>query len=86
MPNWKLVGSSLVEDTSADVAGSAAAASPSLPVGEAAAVPAYDPSKHTVDEVKKYITHHSGEARQILDAELAGKRRQSLIEFLSAVI
>lgn len=46
------------------------------------AVTPYDPSEHNVDDVIIYVDEHPGEAAAILDAELAGKARKTLIAHL----
>lgn len=46
------------------------------------AVTPYDPSEHTVEDVITYVDAHPGEADAILNAELAGKARKTLIAHL----
>jgi len=42
----------------------------------------YDPSEHTVDEVKEYVTDNPGQAGEVLAAEQAGKNRTTLTDWL----
>lgn len=44
----------------------------------------YDPSEHTVDEVKSYVEEHPDECEAVLDAEQEGKDRITLVEWLEA--
>lgn len=74
MPNWKLEGASLVEDNS-------------TPAPEPASVEpdtddTFDPSEHTIDEVKDYVDAHPDEVDAVLNAEQAGKGRVTLVEWL----
>ena len=43
----------------------------------------FDPSAHTVDDVKAYVTEHPDEVQAVYDAEVAGKARTSLLEWLT---
>jgi hypothetical protein len=49
-----------------------------------APVEAFDPGAHTAAEVKAYVEAHPDERAAILAAELAGKARVTLTEWLSA--
>lgn len=42
----------------------------------------FDPSAHTVDAVKAYVTEHPDYVTEILEAEEAGKARVTLVEWL----
>jgi hypothetical protein len=44
----------------------------------------FKPAKHTIDDVKKYVDAHPDEAQRILDAEVDGKNRTSLVDWLTA--
>jgi hypothetical protein len=46
----------------------------------------FDPFDHTVAEVEDYVTEHPDEAQSILDAELAGKDRVTLVNFLENLL
>lgn len=74
MPNWKLQGSALVED--------AGAPDPD-PVEPEEVTDGFDPGEHTVDEVKDYVDANPDEAQDVLDAELDGKNRVTLVEWLT---
>jgi len=43
----------------------------------------FDPGDHTVAEVEDYVAAHPDEAQRVLDAELAGKNRVTLVEALA---
>jgi hypothetical protein len=49
---------------------------------------AYDPSEHTVDEVKAYADEldDDGLIQELLDAETAGKNRTTLVAYLEALL
>jgi len=47
---------------------------------------AYDPGAHTVGEVEDYVSSHLEEAKAVLDAEVAGKNRSTLVSWLQATI
>jgi hypothetical protein len=51
---------------------------------EAAPEVAYDPSAHTVDEVKAHVEAHPDELDAIYDAEQSGKARTTLLDWLAA--
>lgn len=58
---------------------------PALPEPDSDATPAgegtsYDPSEHTVNEVKEYLAEHPDEHDQVLAAEAAGRARKGLLE------
>lgn len=44
---------------------------------------AFDPADHTVDEVKKFVGENPDEVQNVYDAELAGKARSSLLDWLT---
>ena len=73
MTKWKLRGSSLVEDDRTPTA-------PAKPP----VVVSYDPSEHTVEEVKSYVTDHPKERANVLAAEEDGKARVTLVEWLDS--
>lgn len=52
-------------------------------VGGRASLTSYDPSAHTVDDVKVYVTDHPEERGAILAAEETGKARTSLLDWLA---
>ena len=47
---------------------------------------AFDPSAHSVAEIKSYIADHPDEAADVLDAERAGKARAALVFWLTEQI
>jgi hypothetical protein len=47
---------------------------------------AFDPAAHTVAEVQEYAEEHPDQAQEMLDAEVAGKNRTTLINYLSTLI
>ena len=46
----------------------------------------FDPGDYTVDEVKEYVDANPDSAREILDAEIAGKNRSTLVTYLESVV
>lgn len=42
----------------------------------------FDPAEHTVVEVEEYVEANPGERQAVLDAELAGKGRSTLVDWL----
>ena len=44
----------------------------------------FDPSGHTIDDVKSYIDSHPDEVQRVYDAEVEGKGRQTLLDWLTA--
>jgi hypothetical protein len=46
----------------------------------------YDPADHTVAEVEEYAEAHPDEVQDLLDAEVAGKNRSTLITFLEQLV
>jgi hypothetical protein len=68
MANWKLEGTSVVWDEDAPD-----------PVADA-----FDPSKHNIEDVKKYVTDHPDQVQAVYDAEAEGKNRSSLLDWLTA--
>lgn len=69
MANWKLEGSSVVWDEDA----------PDPVVEETA----FDPTGHSIADVKAYIGEHPDDVQRVYDAELAGKNRTSLLDWLT---
>lgn len=67
MPKWLLTGSELVEDVE-----------DAVPEADS-----FDPSDHNIDEVKQYINDHPDEVQRVYDAEVEGKGRSSLLDWLS---
>lgn len=62
-----------------------AATAPSAPASEPGAqTDVYQPADHTVDEVKDYVTDHPDERQAVLDAEVAGKNRVTLVDWFEA--
>ena len=53
--------------------------SPEVPI-------AFDPAAHTVAEVEEYADEHPEQAAELLDAEVAGKNRSTLVAFLEGLI
>lgn len=45
---------------------------------------AFDPGEHTVADVKAWVTDHPDQVQAIYDAEVAGKARQTLLDWLTA--
>lgn len=43
----------------------------------------FDPSEHSIDEVKQYVTANPDEVQRIYDAEEAGKARKGLLTWLT---
>jgi len=43
----------------------------------------FDPGEHTVDDVKAYIDANPDQAQTVLDAEVAGKNRTTLVDWLT---
>ena len=43
----------------------------------------FDPGEHTVDEVKAHVDANPDQAQAVLDAELAGKNRTTLVDWLT---
>ena len=52
---------------------------PEVPVG-------FDPGAHTVAEVEEYVDQHPEQAQELLDAEIAGKNRTTLVSYLEGLI
>lgn len=73
MANWKLVGTSVVWDEDAPD-----------PVDDEGVESEFDPSTHTIDQVKTYINDHPDQVQAVYDAEVAGKNRTSLLDWLTA--
>lgn len=71
MANWKLEGTAVVWDEDAPD-----------PVVET--TEAFDPSDHSVADVKAYIDEHPDETQRVYDAESEGKARSSLLDWLTA--
>jgi len=46
----------------------------------------YDPAAHTVAEVEDFVTEHPDEAQDIYDAEVVGKNRATLVNWLEEVL
>jgi len=46
----------------------------------------YDPAAHTVAEVEEFLADHPDEAQAIYDAEVAGKNRVTLVEWLEDLL
>lgn len=68
------------EDAAANVAQSAGGdATPTDAPVEAA----FDPSGHTISEVKAYLANHADQREAVLAAEHEGKARTTLIDWLS---
>ena len=44
----------------------------------------FDPGTHNIDEVKAYIADNPDEVQRVYDAEVAGKGRSSLLDWLTA--
>lgn len=44
----------------------------------------FDPGANNIDEVKKYVTENPDDTQRVYDAELAGKGRQTLLDWLTA--
>jgi hypothetical protein len=44
----------------------------------------YDPADHTVEEVKAYVEEHPDELEAVHEAEVEGKNRVTLIEWLES--
>ena len=44
---------------------------------------AYDPADHTVAEVEEYVNANPDQAQAVLDAEIAGKNRSTLVDWLT---
>jgi hypothetical protein len=86
MPDWKLQGHELVWDAEAPdpvgVEGSQYTY-PRPAEGELLAHD-FDPSDHTIEEIKKYVGDYPDEAQRIYDAEYGGKARQTLLDWLTA--
>jgi hypothetical protein len=70
MGNWTLEGTSVVWDEDAPD-----------PVDESAP---FDPSGHSIADVKTYVEAHPDETQAIYDAESEGKARSSLLDWLTA--
>lgn len=51
---------------------------------EGASAGAFNPSDHTIDDVKKYVADHPDEVQRIYDAEVEGKNRTTLVDWLTA--
>jgi trigger factor len=61
-------------------AGEDAPAGDPRPAGEATVTPSFDPTEHTVDEVKAYLDEaNEDEATRIVEAEKDGKGRKSIV-------
>lgn len=73
MPNWKLEGSSVVWDEDAPD-----------PVDDTADDGEFDPGDHSIPDVKKYVDENPDESQRIYDAEVEGKGRQTLLDWLTA--
>jgi hypothetical protein len=43
----------------------------------------YDPAEHTVAEVEEYVDANPDQAQAVLDAEVAGKNRSTLVDWLT---
>ncbi len=70
MANWKLEGTSVVWDEDA----------PDPTSGDEA----FDPGKNTFDQVKAYVNDHPDQVQAVYDAEVAGKNRSSLLDWLTS--
>ena len=46
----------------------------------------FDPAAHTVDEVKAYADEHPDDISDLLEAEIAGKDRSSLVSYLEDLV
>lgn len=44
----------------------------------------FDPSTRTIDQVKAYVNDHPDQVQAVYDAEVAGKNRTSLLDWLTA--
>ena len=53
--------------------------SPEVPI-------AFDPAAHTVAEVEEYVDQHPDQVQELLDAEVAGKNRTTLVNYLQTLI
>jgi hypothetical protein len=73
-PNREAVGLDPIW-TGADASGQA-------PPGEV--IPEFDPGDHTVAEVEQYVADHPDQREAVLDAELAGKNRTTLVGSLES--
>ena len=69
MANWKLEASSVVWDEDAPD-----------PVEDDVE---FDPGDNNIDAVKAYINEHPDETQRVYDLEVAGKGRQTLLDWLS---
>lgn len=67
MANWKLVGTSVVSDEDA------------APAND----DTFDPTGHTIDEVKQYISDNPDDVQRVYDLEAEGKARSTLLEWLT---
>lgn len=76
MPNWKLRGSTVVED-SADPPVKADS------LDEVAVEDEFDPADHTIDEVKAYVNDNPDELQRVYDLEHDGKARSTLLDWLT---
>lgn len=77
MPNWKLQDTTVVWDEDAP--------DPEPDADDAVDERAgYDPSVHTIDEVKAFVEASPDHAAAVLEAELDGKNRVTLVEWLAA--
>ena len=57
-----------------------------LSAGKSTAEAEYDPAEHTVEEVKEYVEEHPDQAEEILEAELEGKERKTLVPALEEAV
>lgn len=73
MPAWKLQGSSLIENRNPN---------PEPKVDKPPVVVEFDPADHTIDEVKAHVNENPDQTQAVLDAELDGKNRVTLVEWL----
>ena len=67
MAQWKLDGVSVVEDTDATDDDEEA----------------FDPGDYTIDDVKAHVEQNPGERDAVLAAEVAGKNRVTLVDWLT---
>lgn len=88
MANWKLEGSSVVWDEDApDPVDEEQEGIAGIDLGSTYSQSEegeFDPGAGSIDRAKKYVTDNPGDTQRVYDAELAGKGRQSLLDWLTA--